>query len=226
MGDWRGSDSHQTSRFKIDVTAPELGVLLGKFGYVGNIKGGATSAQIEAEWPGSPARFALERLQGTLHADIKNGRFVDIEPGAGRVFGLLSINELQRRLRLDFSDLFKKGFSFDDISGDFMLDRGNAFTNNTLIKGPAASIAIEGRTGLVRRDYQQLITVTPHLTSSLPLAGAIANPGVGAALFLAQKLFENQLDAITRYQYRVYGSWDKPVFERVAPTLPGTDKPQ
>jgi len=226
VGDWRGSDGHQTSRFKIDVTAPELGALLGKFGYVGNIKGGATSAQIEAEWPGSPARFALERLQGTLHADIKNGRFVDIEPGAGRVFGLLSINELQRRLRLDFSDLFKKGFSFDDISGDFMLDRGNAFTNNTTIKGPAARIDIEGRTGLVRRDYQQLVTVTPHLTSSLPLAGAIANPGVGAALFLAQKLFENQLDAITRYRYRVYGSWDKPVFERVTPTLPGTDKPQ
>lgn len=226
QGDWLGSDGNQTSRFKIDVSAPELGALLGKFGYVGNIKGGATSARIEAEWPGSPARFALERLQGTLHADIKNGRFVDIEPGAGRVFGLLSINELQRRLRLDFSDLFKKGFSFDDISGDFMLDHGDAFTTNTVIKGPAASIAIEGRTGLVRRDYQQLVTVTPHVTSSLPLAGAIANPGVGAALFLAQKLFENQIDAMTRYQYRVSGTWDKPVFERVAPRLPGSDKAQ
>jgi uncharacterized protein YhdP len=152
--------------------------------------------------------------------NIKDGRFVDIEPGAGRVFGLLSINELQRRLRLDFSDLFKKGFTFDEISGDFQLSRGDAFTDNTVIKGPAARIAITGRTGLVRRDYEQLITVTPHLTSSLPLAGAIANPGVGAALFLAQKLFESQIDAITRYQYTVRGDWDKPVIERVSQLKP------
>ncbi len=223
-GDWIVDQATQVSRFSIDVSAPQLGLLLGKFGYVGNIKDGETAAKIQAEWPGSPARFAMERLQGSLHVDIKNGRFVDIEPGAGRVFGLLSINELQRRLRLDFSDLFKKGFTFDEIRGDFMLSRGDAFTDNTVIKGPAARIAITGRTGLVRRDYEQLITVTPHLTSSLPLAGAIANPGIGAALFLAQKLFESQIDAITRYQYTVRGGWDKPVIERVSQLKPVEQK--
>lgn len=223
-GDWIVDQATQVSRFSIDVSAEQLGQLLGKFGYVGNIKDGKTAAKIQAEWPGSPARFALERLQGNLHMAIKDGRFVDIEPGAGRVFGLLSINELQRRLRLDFSDLFKKGFTFDEISGDFMLSRGDAFTDNTNIKGPAARIAISGRTGLVRRDYEQLITVTPHLTSSLPLAGAIANPGIGAALFLAQKLFESQLDAITRYQYTVRGSWDNPVIERVTQLNPVPQK--
>jgi uncharacterized protein (TIGR02099 family) len=224
-GDWSVDKATQVSRFSIDVAAPQLGLLLGKFGYVGNIKDGETAAKIQAEWPGSPARFAMERLQGSLHVDIKNGRFVDIEPGAGRVFGLLSINELQRRLRLDFSDLFKKGFTFDEISGDFMLSHGDAVTHNTVIKGPAARIDITGRTGLVRRDYEQLITVTPHLTSSLPLAGAIANPGIGAALFLAQKLFESQIDAITRYQYTVRGGWDKPVIERVSQQKPAEQNP-
>ncbi len=214
-GDWLVDNAAQSSSFSIDLTAPQLGVLLSKFGYIGNIKGGETVAKIQADWPGSPARFALERLQGTLHVKIRNGRFVDIGTGAGRVFGLLSLNELQRRLRLDFSDLFKKGFTFDEISGDFSLRDGNAVTDNTVIKGPAARIAIAGRTGLASRDYEQLITVTPHLTSSLPLAGAIANPGIGAALFLAQKLFGSQIEAITSYQYTVHGSWDKPVIERV-----------
>ncbi len=223
-GDWIVDKSKQLSRFSIDASAPKLGLLLGKFGYVGNIKDGETVAKIKAEWPGSPAQFALERLQGSLHVDIKDGRFVDIEPGAGRVFGLLSINELQRRLRLDFSDLFRKGFTFDEISGDFTLKSGNAFTENTVIKGPAARIDISGRTGLVQRDYEQLITVTPHVTSSLPLAGAIANPGIGAALFLAQKLFQSQLDAITRYQYTVNGTWDKPIIERVSQQNPATQK--
>lgn len=223
-GDWSVDKEAQISRFTIDVKAPKLGQLLGKFGYVGDIKDGETVAKIQAEWPGSPARFALERLQGSLHLDIKDGRFVDIEPGAGRVFGLLSINELQRRLRLDFSDLFRKGMTFDKISGDFMLSSGDAFTSNTVIKGPAARIDITGRTGLVRRDYEQLITVTPHLTSSLPLAGAIASPGIGAALFLAQKLFESQIDSITRYQYTVRGTWDKPVIERVLQQQPAGQK--
>ncbi len=223
-GDWLVDKTTQISRFSIDVHAPQLGLLLGKFGYVGNIKDGETTAKIQADWPGSPAQFALERLQGSLHVDIKDGRFVDIEPGAGRVFGLLSINELQRRLRLDFSDLFKKGFTFDEISGDFTFKSGDAFTENTIIKGPAARLDISGRTGLVRRDYDQLITVTPHLTSSLPLAGAIANPGIGAALFLAQKLFQSQLDAITRYQYTVTGTWDKPLIERVSLQNPADQK--
>lgn len=219
-GDWVIDAAGQISRFRIDLTAPKLGLLLGKFGYVGDIKDGQTAARIDAQWPGSPGRFALERMRGKLHVDIKDGRFVDIEPGAGRVFGLLSINELQRRLRLDFSDLFKKGFTFDEISGDFMLDNGDALTSNTTIKGPAARIDVSGRTGLARRDYEQVITVTPHLTSSLPLAGAIANPGIGAALFLAQKLFESQIDAITRYQYTVTGGWDKPVIKRVSQQPP------
>jgi uncharacterized protein YhdP len=72
------------------------------------------------------------------------------------VFGLLSLQTLPRRLTLDFSDVFKKGLTFDRIKGSFLLERGDAYTTNLYLDGPAARIDISGRTGLAVNDYDQL----------------------------------------------------------------------
>ena len=114
---------------------------------------------------------------------------------------------------LDFTDLVGEGFNFERVAGNFVLDNGNAYTNDLVVDGPAARIDISGRVGLVARDYDQLITVTPYLESSLPLAGAIAGGPVGAAAaIVAGKLLEGKigLNEAARKQYTVMGSWDAP----------------
>jgi len=215
-GQWQRRDDRERSRFDLNITGGDLGRLLEAFGYAGNVRGGETHAEINANWPGAPMDFELAKVEGTLALRIGKGSLTSLDPGAGRVFGLLSLHALPRRLSLDFSDLFRRGFSFDRIEGRFTLIDGNAYTNDLVIEGPAARIEISGRTGLARRDYDQLVTVVPEVTSGLPLAGAIAGgPAVGAALFLADRLLSKQVEALTRYQYSVTGSWESPVFTRL-----------
>lgn len=156
-------------------------------------------------------QFSLDKLNGDLSLDIRNGQLLELSPGAGRVFGLLSLQTLPRRLTLDFSDVFKKGFTFDRIKGSFLLERGDAYTTNLYLEGPAARIDISGRTGLSVKDYDQLVTVTPHVTASLPLAGAlVGGPVAGGVLYAIDKLFKTTIDKISQVQYTITGNWDEP----------------
>lgn len=208
------------SRFRIDMQGGDLGKMLTAFGYAGGIEGGATKGAIDASWPGTPADFSLAKLEGNLDMQIGAGRLLNVEAGAGRVFSLFSLQGLRRRLSLDFSDVFAKGFSFDRIAGRFSLLDGDAYTDDLVIEGPAARIEVSGRTGLAKHDYDQLVTVIPQVQSTLPIAGAIAGgPAVGAALLLADKLLGKQMEGLTRftrYQYTVTGSWDAPQFTPVS----------
>jgi uncharacterized protein YhdP len=132
------------------------------------------------------------------------------------MLGLFSVAALPRRLALDFSDLTDKGLAFDVIQGDFDLREGNAYTNNLLLRGPAAEIGIAGRTGFGSRDYDQTAVVTGNLGASLPVAGALAGgPAVGAALLLFSQVFKEPLKGMTRGYYRITGPWDNPTVERV-----------
>ena len=220
QGEWTRRDEQEASRFHIDIQGGELGKMLTAFGSAGSVSGGETQGTIDANWSGSPAEFALAKLEGNVALQIGKGRLLNVEAGAGRLFGLLNITGLRRRLTLDFSDVFAKGFGFDSISGKLRLLDGDAYTDDLVIDGPAARIEVSGRTGLAKRDYDQLVTVIPHAQSTLPLAGAIAGgPAVGAALLLADKLLGRQMEGLTsftRYQYTVTGSWDKPTFTPVS----------
>lgn len=218
-GEWTQQSGQDASRFRIEMQGGDLGKMLAAFGYAGSIEGGDTQGEIDANWPGTPTDFTLAKLEGSLDARITEGRLLNVEAGAGRVFGLFSLTGLRRRLSLDFSDVFEKGFSFDRIQGTFSLLDGDAYTNDLEVEGPAARIEISGRTGLAKHDYDQLVTVVPHVQSTLPIAGALAGgPVVGAALLLADKLFAQQLEGLTsfaRYQYTVTGSWEDPQFRQL-----------
>jgi uncharacterized protein (TIGR02099 family) len=221
-GNWTYDGTVHMSRFDITATSDDLEELLTSFGYQsGGIEGGDTRLDIHAQWGGMPSDFALSRLEGNLSMTIKDGSLTEVEPGSGRLFGLLSLNSLGRRLTLDFEDLFSKGLSFDTISGGFQLENGNAYTNNLTLRGPAAHVDIVGRTGLSTQDYDQRVTVTPEVASTIPVAGALFGPagvGIGAVLFLGQKIFKSipdKFDSILKREYTVTGSWDEPVVERI-----------
>lgn len=221
-GDWLVSNDAHRSNFNISVQAKALGTLLKRFGYgVANIKHGDTDIEIQANWAGTPADFALAHINGSFEIDVTNGRFLDLEPGTGRLFGLLSLQALPRRLTLNFEDLFDKGFAFDRIAGVFQLQDGNAYTNNLVIEGPSARFDIAGRTGLAAKDYDQHIVVTPTLSNSLPLAGALFGPigaGAGAAYFIGSKMFKSIPEHMNKFLSRAYtisGAWDNPVVKRI-----------
>jgi uncharacterized protein (TIGR02099 family) len=213
-GDWFVMDGDLFSRFAATVTGEDLGEILKVFKFEEIIKGGQTLIKLDVNWPGSPAEFDWNLLAGDLDLSIGRGEVVEVEPGAGRLVGLLSLRSLPRRLVLDFSDLFKTGLSFDQIAGNFELEEGDAFTDNIVIKGPSAELRINGRTGLAEEDYNQIITVIPKTGGALPLVGALAGGGAGAAAFLVlEGIFGKQIDKMTQYHYSVTGSWEDPTIE-------------
>ena len=87
--------------------------------------------------------------------------------------------------------------------------------------GPSARIDISGRIGLTEQDYDQRATVTPTLSNTIPVASALFGPagiGVGAVIFLGQKMFKSipeQVDKILSREYSITGRWEQPVIERI-----------
>ncbi|HQX65204.1 MAG TPA: YhdP family protein [Dokdonella sp.] len=225
-GAWSGTAGDNRSRMVVELTAESLGGMLDSFGFAGIIDGGQTMAHIDASWPGSPTAFALANMTGSLDVSVQEGRILDVEPGAGgRLFGLLSLREIPRRLSLDFSDLFKSGMSFNSIKGTFTLADGNAQTSNLHISSPAADISISGRTGLRERDYDQQMIVTPRAGVALPVVGALAGGPVGAAAGLVvQGLIGKSINRAARSRYQVKGSWDKPQIILIGKERVGVDE--
>ena len=215
-GQWVAGSEGSTCGIDLLLTSSDVLQTLKALDYGSPL--GAKHGELQAKltWPGGIDEHLLSRASGTVRLDINSGQLLNVQPGAGRVLGLLSVAALPRRLSLDFSDVTDKGLSFDTIHGDFELRDGNAYTTNLLLSGPAAEIGIAGRTGLGARDYDQTAVVTGNLGSSLPAAGLLAGgPAVGAAMLLFSQIFKEPLKGITRGYYRITGSWDKPVIERV-----------
>jgi uncharacterized protein (TIGR02099 family) len=222
-GGWYISGDEQRSTVQMHVKSSNAGKSLKALGYVGVINSGRGNIVLELQWPGSFADLDVAQMRGSMYMVLRDGQLLDINPGAGgRIFGMLSLQTLPRRLFLDFSDVFKKGFRFDKIRGDFRIEEGDAYTSNLYMKGPAARVDIAGRIGLEQQDYDQLVTVTPKVTESLPIIGALAAaPQVGVAILFMQKLFQPQIEGITRTRYTVTGNWNNPQVQKLgsAPTV-------
>jgi uncharacterized protein (TIGR02099 family) len=215
-GDWSLGDEGQRSDFEIHMASESLGDFLKTMDISSSMQGGRTLVNFSAWWPGSPAAFALSRLNGEIDFSVVDGNITDASAGTGRLLGLLSIGALPKRLSLDFRDVFDSGFSFDRATGTFQLENGTATTNDTLLKSCSASISLSGSTNLVEQQYDQLLTIRPGLGNTLPIIGVLAGGPVGAAAGLAlQGLFHEQLGEATRVQYTITGDWEDPVFEAV-----------
>jgi uncharacterized protein YhdP len=226
-GDWTGGIIENRTNMSIELSAQSLGRMMDALGFPGLIDGGNTKATIDASWLGPPSAFALAKLDGTLGIDVAEGRILDVEPGAGRLFGLFSLTEIPRRLSLDFTDFFQSGLGFNSITGTFRLAGGNAYTDGLKIKSPAADIVVSGRTGLRSKDYDQLMDVQPHAGSTLPIVGALAAGPVGAAAGLVmQGLLNKPIGKAVARRYKVSGSWEKPQITQLTRTrstrMPGT----
>ena len=215
-GDWLLDENGYRSDFDIHMTAESLGDFLQSLDFASPVQGGQTVVSFNAWWPGSPAAFGLSRLNGEVEFSVIDGNITDASAGGGRLLGLLSIPALPKRLALDFRDVFDSGFSFDIATGTFEMQNGTASTENVLLRSSAASISISGRTDLVAREYDQLLTIRPGVGNTLPIIGALAaGPGGAAAGLALQGLLHDQLAEATQVRYAITGSWDNPVFEPV-----------
>ncbi len=207
-------ESGQRTFLNATLKSTDIEQTMRRLSYQPGIVGDVLEVDLDISWAGGPRQDFIESLNGSVQARLANGQLEDVEPGAGRVFGLMSIVALPRRLSLDFRDVFDVGLGFDEITGSFRVVDGEAFTCDLTLTSPAADVGIVGRAGLYERDYSQTAIVSANFGNTLPVAGyVVAGPQVAAALLIFSQIFKQPLQEMSQVYYAIDGSWDDPAIE-------------
>ncbi len=180
------------------------------------LRGGRGHVEGRLAWAGSPLAPDLASLDGALKIALEDGRFLNAEPGAARLLGVLSLQALPRRLLLDFRDVFQQGFGFDKVSGDVSVQHGVARTDNLRIVGVQAAVLIEGSADLQAETQDLRIVAVPEINAgAASLAVAAINPAVALGTFLAQWLLREPMIAANTREFHITGGWADPKVETI-----------
>lgn len=215
-GVWRAWLTQPRTEVNVRMDVSDIGQALSRWGYPEGVRRGTGHIEGTLNWAGSPQEFDYPTLSGQLNVEAAKGQFVKLEPGLGKLLGILSLQALPRRITLDFRDIFSEGFAFDAINGTAKIARGIAYAEDFRIQGPSATVLMSGEVDIARETQRLRVKVTPHLSDGLSIAGALlGGPVAGVAAFFAQKLLKDPLDQAAGFNYSVTGTWADPQVARV-----------
>jgi len=221
------NENLQQTNLAITLHTDNMQNSLNGLGFDSAVEGGHGTVAANFSWPKAPYQFSLDAVAGTAKLRFNEGSISSVEPGgAGRLVGLFNLGEITRRLSLDFTDFFSKGYKFEKIRADLEFKEANLTTENLKIKGPSADILIQGRTGITAKDYDQVVTVTPHVSGGLPWIGlAVGGPLGAVGVIVGEKIAKSMgvdVNKVTEVQYSLTGSWAEPVIEPIAQRVAGS----
>ena len=222
-----------TTRFEGSVTAGDLREVLPQWDFVPSVQSESFAATGSVHWPGSPLDFDVADLSGNVSLDLANGRFLDIEQGAGaaRIMSLINFSTIVKRISLDFTDVFGRGLSFDRALADLSVTDGRAgFDAPAKISGTGLDFAIEGTVDFASDTLDTTMVVTLPLHASLPWYAAIlaaSNPLAAAGVLFGQQVLRNPIKRLSSVDVSVSGTFDDPqvVTMGSAPELAATVEP-
>jgi uncharacterized protein YhdP len=204
-------------QFQMDIR--DAGALLQRVGQSGNLSDGQGRVSGSVAWAGSPITPDLASLSGQWQLRLEKGQILKIDPGAGRLVGVLSLQSLPRRFLLDFRDAFVDGFAFDDFSGQVDLAQGVATSRNLRLRSILADVHMDGEVDLVKRTQDIQLLIVPEINvGTASLALVTVNPVLGWSTFLAQLLLRTPLKAMVSQQMLVTGTWAQPQVNKIAPS--------
>ena len=211
------TDDYSTA-IDVQLRSNDTKALMQEFGFQEVLSSKDLTIDLDLFWPNVPSIDEVFAGDGTVKVKIKDGKITTIDPIAGKVLGLLSIAQLPRRLVLDFSDIFKKGLSFNRLSAEFQFKNGSAYTCDLVMEGTSVDMLVVGATDMIGKTYNQLAIVRPLLSDALPMSGAVfGGPGVAATVYLFTKLLRKPLKSIGVSYYSIEGAWDDPKIEKIPP---------
>lgn len=220
-GQWRPSTTMPDSALEFRLEVGDAEKLLGRLGMPDAMRRGSGRLEGNLAWVGSPIAFDLPSLSGRLKADIEKGQFKKLEPGVGRLLGVLSLQSLPRRITLDFRDVFSEGFAFDGIAGEANITRGVMSSDELIIRGPAARVMLSGKVNLSDETQDLRVRVQPAIGETVATGTMLVNPVAGAVVWLAQKALNDPFGQAFAYEYAVTGRWNDPQVEKIVATPPG-----
>ncbi|MEP2651086.1 MAG: YhdP family protein [Paraglaciecola sp.] len=210
-GDWFITNGKSSTRLQGEFHSSDFGALLKGFKINSGVKDSKAQSTFDLSWQKAPYDFNFDTLNGQIDWRLSDGYITEITDKGSRIFSILSFESLVRKLKLDFRDVFAKGFFYDKINGSFQVHDGIADTRDTIVDGGAGEIIMKGYTDLAARELNYNIEFTPKITSSLPVIVAwMVNPATAiAALAIDQMLTSAKV--ISNINFSLTGTIDAPV---------------
>lgn len=204
---------HQTySQIAIDID--DLQPSLTAWGLDPSLNSQHAHFDVDLSWAASPAFIDLPYMDGRVDLRIVDGLLIE-GPSAGalKLFGAFNVDNISRRLKLDFSDIYQKGLTYDVITGGVLLSLGDIYIPEAInFRGPSGKFSFTGKTNYVTELLDLEMAVTLPITSSLPIIAVLSGlaPPIAGAIFVTEKLIGNELERFTSASYKIKGSWDEP----------------
>lgn len=205
-GNWREAGFQSTTHLNGKLEMRKAQKLFEKLNITKDLTSTTGSIDFKLAWNAAPWQVTVPALQGEMDVKLNEGRILSVEPGFGRVLGILAVAQWIKRLQLDFSDIYGEGLTYNNISGHFTLFNGKASTTGLVIDAVPAKITIIGDTDLVGKTVDQVIKVVPKSLDAVPIAGTIMSKV--AAVVGKTLTGEDQEGFFFGTQYKVKGSWD------------------
>jgi uncharacterized protein (TIGR02099 family) len=230
-GDWFLINGQSSTRLRGEFSSSDFGAFLKVLKLDSGVKDSKVSSEFDLSWKRAPYEFNFDTLNGQIDWRLTDGYLTEVSDQGSRIFSLLSLDSLVRKLQLDFRDVFAKGFFYEKIIGSFQLENGVAFTRDTLVDGGAGEITMQGYTDLNAQQLNYQIEFAPNVTSSLPVIVAwMVNPATAlAALALDQMLTSAKV--ISNIKFSLTGTLDDPKLTELGRdskevSLPARTKPE
>ncbi len=217
-GQWLNEPGRAQRRTQLDwkLELLDAGDLLERMGQGRVLRGGRGQLAGQLGWQGEPLSPDFASMNGQLNVRLESGQFLNVEPGVGRLMGVLSLQSLPRRFLFDFRDVFSEGFTFDGVTGDVKIEQGVARSSNLRTRGVQATVLVEGQADLAAETQNLRVLVVPEFnTGGASLAYIAINPAIGLGTFLAQLILSKPIAAANTREFRITGDWIDPKVERV-----------
>ena len=171
-------------------------------------------------WNGAIAADAIKGGDGALELKLADGLIQGDRPNAFINFlGLISIDKILQRLRLDFSDVNAEGTTFSRLEANMTLASGRLYSDQPLILiSNAGNVSLSGSIDFPANYMDQRLQVTLPLSKSLPIAAIIAGaPQLAPAFWLTDRLAAHTINRFTSASYTLRGDLADPelVLERL-----------
>lgn len=213
-GEWQKSGTVSTTQINGFLSLKNIEYELEQLDYGSIIRDSGGKLDFDLNWQGGPHDFDFKHLNGELTANIDDGYLAEYSDKA-RIFSVLSLQSIVRKLTLDFRDIFSDGIFYNDIKGDYHIKEGVLYTDNTRMNGSAGDLYIKGNTSFVNSTLDYKMSYKPNLTSSLPVLAWIAtlNPVVFLAGVAIDQVITSQV--VSEFNFELTGSVSDPNFKEV-----------
>lgn len=213
-GRWLHNEEESITSLVGKLSIDDIEAELKAMDYESIIKDSGAEIDLNMNWNGGLHDFSLSKLSGKVSGKLDDGYLADIDDKA-RLFSVLSLQSLVRKLTLDFRDIFSDGMFYSSIKGDYQLKQGLLTTDKTEMNGTAGDLFMTGHTNLITGKLDYNMSYKPNLTSSLPVLAWIAtlNPVTFLAGVAIDQVIKSQV--VSELNFELTGTVDNPNFREV-----------